>query len=48
LTERLKLELTKSHVAANVVAEVATLVDKYVDNAEAKRAAKIILESLPK
>lgn len=48
LTDRLKLELTKSHVAANVVSEVATLVDKYVDNAEAKRAAKIILESLPK
>ena len=48
MRDRLRVELNKSQVAAGIVAEVAALVDKYVDNDAAKRSAKLILESLPK
>lgn len=47
LSLRLKLELAKGQKTAGVVAEIAHIVDTFVDNDSAKKAAKLILDSLP-
>lgn len=48
LSDRLKLELAKGQASAGVLREVAQIVENYVDNDAARKAAKLVLESLPK
>lgn len=47
LAPKLKLELAKNQISAGVVGEIARIVDNYVDNDAAKKAARMVLESLP-
>jgi hypothetical protein len=48
LSDRLKTKLVKDQSAAGVLAEIAHVVNTYVDNDAAKKAAQLILDSLPK
>jgi pyruvoyl-dependent arginine decarboxylase (PvlArgDC) len=47
LATRLKLELAKGQASAGVLREAALIVETHVDNDAAKKAARLVLNSLP-
>jgi hypothetical protein len=48
LTEKLKLKLVQEQAVAGVLREISSIVATHVDNDAAKKAAKLILDTLPK